>query len=290
MWIKPFITLILLAPPALAGSLCSMSNLSVEPASTQARYDVFASGAYTLISTYRLRANIEGEQCQIPVKLEIDDGDSFLKGEANAQLIFEWQGGNGYQKGNQWHVVLTENNADITFQIRYPAQQWLASGIYQGKLEATVLTEQLLNNEYVLPAVTNIAVTVLPMAKIQFYGLTQQHYELDMGILQSNKVVTSAPKLWIQSNAGYNLVFESTNRGALRHKSADTQWDISYDMYLDSKQINLDQASARVSENTPSKGHAKNMKFIIGDTLNKPGGTYNDVLQISIEPKLSQQP
>lgn len=54
-----------------------MSNLSVEPASTQARYDVFASGAYTLISTYRLRANIEGEQCQIPVKLEIDDGDSF---------------------------------------------------------------------------------------------------------------------------------------------------------------------------------------------------------------------
>ncbi|MEZ8477186.1 hypothetical protein AB6C97_04030, partial [Vibrio splendidus] len=120
--------------------------------------------------------------------------------------------------------------------------------------------------------------------------LTQQHYDLDLGTLYSNKVIRSAPNLWVQSNTAYTIVLESSHQGMLRHESNEAKWDIPYQLSLDNDRVNLEQLDARIQRLSATIGQPIPLSFVIGEAENKPGGQYDDTLQISIEPQLSQQP
>jgi len=76
----------------------------------------------------------------------------------------------------------------------------------------------------------------------------------------------------------------------LRHESNETQWDIPYQLSLDNDRVNLEQLGARIQRLSATIGQPIPLSFVIAETENKPGGQYDDTLQISIEPHLSQQP
>lgn len=269
---------------------CQTSLVSLDAISSQNTYDVFATGQSALVQNYRLRSDIQGEECSIEVELDLDKGASSLRSTNQQQIQFEWQGSNGYQKAGRWYITLSDSKPVTTFQIKYPAKQWLDAGRFSGELKATLSGTSLLQNQSEQELPLNIEAVVLPSAKIQFYGLSQQHYDLDIGELTANKVIHSAPKLWVQSTASYSISIESMYRGVMRHQSADTQWDIAYQMLLDNQPIELSKTSSQWHSDQATSGRPIPITFIVGDTTRKPGGIYNDTLYISIEPNLAQQP
>ncbi|MEL0610313.1 hypothetical protein [Vibrio echinoideorum] len=269
---------------------CEASALTIQPTSSQTQYDVFSAGTFATINTYRIEANIIGDPCKLSLVLQLNDTSRSLKGSNQDKLNFEWSGFVGMPVANQWHLSLTDSQPSATIQMRFPSKQWLESGTYRGLLEVSPSYTSDNKQIEISPSSLPIAVNVPPAAKIHFYGLTQQHYDLDLGTLYSNKVVRSAPNLWVQSNTAYTIVLESSHQGKLRHESNDTKWDIPYQLALDSDRVNLAQLDARVQRLAATIGQPIPLSFIIGETENKPGGQYDDTLQISIEPRLSQQP
>ncbi|MGR6859242.1 hypothetical protein ACU5EH_02235 [Aliivibrio salmonicida] len=269
---------------------CETSALTIQPTSSQSQYDVFSVGNFATINTYRIEANIIGKPCKLSLVLQLNDTSRSLKGSNQYKLNFEWSGLVGMSVANQWHLSLTDSQPSAMIQMRFPSKQWLASGTYRGLLEVSPSYSSDNKQIEISPSSLPISVNVPPAAKIHFYGLTQQHYDLDLGTLYSNKVIRSAPNLWVQSNTAYTIVFESSHQGKLRHESNDTKWDIPYQLALDSDRVNLTQLDARVQRLAATIGQPIPLSFIIGKTENKPGGQYDDTLQISIEPRLSQQP
>ncbi|MEZ8645869.1 hypothetical protein AB4490_23430 [Vibrio cyclitrophicus] len=269
---------------------CEASALAIQPVSSQSQYDVFSAGNFATINTYRIDANIIGEPCELSLILQLSDTSRSLKGSNQDRLNFEWSGFVGMPVANQWHLSLTDSQQSATIQMRFPSKQWLESGTYRGLLEVSPSYTSDNKQIEISPSSLPVSVNVPPAAKIHFYGLTQQHYDLDLGTLYSNKVIRSAPNLWVQSNTGYTIVLESAYQGKLRHESNDTKWDIPYQLSLDNDRVNLDQLDARIQRLASTIGQPIPLSFVIGETENKPGGQYDDTLQISIEPRLSQQP
>ncbi|MCV6038080.1 hypothetical protein OFP00_33895, partial [Escherichia coli] len=58
---------------------CEANSLSIQPASTQAKYDVFNNSSFATINTYRVSANIIGEGCELNLALQLDDTSKSLK-------------------------------------------------------------------------------------------------------------------------------------------------------------------------------------------------------------------
>ncbi|OQQ06912.1 hypothetical protein BK411_14545 [Vibrio splendidus] len=269
---------------------CEANALTIQPVSSKSQYDVFSAGTFATINTYRIDANIIGEPCELSLILQLNDTSRSLKGSNQDKLNFEWSGQIGMPVANQWHLSITDSHPSATIQMRFPSKQWLASGTYRGLLEVSPSYTSDSKQVEISPSSIPVSVNVPPAAKIHFYGLTQQHYDLDLGTLYSNKVIRSAPNLWVQSNTAYTIVFESSHQGMLRHESNETKWDIPYQLSLDSDRINLEQLDARIQRLSATIGQPIPLNFVIGETENKPGGKYDDILQISIEPRLSQQP
>ncbi|UPR37240.1 hypothetical protein ISX50_18455 [Vibrio cyclitrophicus] len=269
---------------------CEANALTIKPVSSKSQYDVFSAGTFATINTYRIDANIIGEPCELALVLQLNDTSRSLKGSNQDKLNFEWSGPIGMPVANQWHLSLTDSHPSATIQMRFPSKQWLVSGTYRGLLEVSPSYTSDSKQIEISPSSLPVSVNVPPAAKIHFYGLTQQHYDLDLGTLYSNKIIRSAPNLWVQSNTAYTIVFESSHQGMLRHESDETKWDIPYQLSLDSDRINLEQLDARIQRLSATIGQPIPLNFVIGETENKPGGQYDDTLQISIEPRLSQQP
>ncbi len=287
LWGSLFLITINHVPLALA---CEASALTIKPVSSKSQYDVFSSGTFATINTYRIDAVIIGEPCKLSLILQLNDTSRSLKGSKEDQLKFEWSGQVGMQIANQWHFSLTDSQPSATIQMRFPSKQWLESGTYRGLLEVSPSYTSDSKQIEISPSSLPVSVDVPPAAKIHFYGLTQQHYDLDLGTLYSNKVIRSVPNLWVQSNTAYTIVLESSHQGMLRHESNEAKWDIPYELSLDSDRINLELLDTRVQRLSATVGQPIPLSFVIGDTENKPGGQYEDTLQISIEPRLSQQP
>ncbi|CAH1584123.1 hypothetical protein [Vibrio rotiferianus] len=269
---------------------CQINSLSIEPIATPYSYDVFANGPYAMTNSYKAAADIVGENCHVEMSLQMEDVTTTLTGSNQQTLAFTWAGGNGTSVSNQWQFVLTEQSPSAIIQMRYPAKQWLPAGSYSGTLQLAVAYSSMLNQTPLSPAITTVNVMVNPIAKIQFYGLTQRQYDLDLGNLYSNKVISNAPNLWVQSNSPYQITVTSSHQGKLRHQSNDGQWDIDYQLSFDSQVIDLDLLEAQVNKSEMTSGLPIALNFVIGDTFNRPGGKYSDTLDISIEPLLSQQP
>lgn len=293
MWIKKIVwTTISIIPfsyvyPIIA---CEISSLTIKPMNNQSNYDVFNTSSYAAINSYRISANILGEDCQFNAILKMDDDSRTLKGTNNETLAFEWYEQFGTSIANQWLVSLTESQPSATVQMRFPSNQWLTSGSYQGVLNVALanLPEDSLIE--VSPSTLPVTVNVPPVARIHYYGLQQQDYDLDLGELFSNKVISSSPNLWIQSNSPYSVVLASAHQGNLRHESNDSKWDIPYQMTLDNDIVDLKELEAYISSQRVTSGRSIPISFIIGDIHQKPSGQYEDTLEISIEPQLSQQP
>ncbi|MGR5233011.1 hypothetical protein [Vibrio rotiferianus] len=269
---------------------CQINSLSLEPIATPSSYDVFAHGPYGTTNSYKASADIVGENCHVEVSLQMEDTTTTLTSNNQQSLAFIWAGGNGTSVANQWQFVLTELSPSAIIQMRYPAKQWLPAGSYSGTLQLALAYASEFNQTPLSPALTTVNVAVSPIAKIQFYGLTQRQYDLDLGNLYSNKVISNAPNLWVQSNSPYQITVTSTHQGKLRHQSNDSQWDIGYQLSFDNQVIDLALLEAQVNNSEITSGLPIALNFVIGDTFNKPGGKYSDTLDISIEPLLSQQP
>ena len=293
MWIKKIVwTTISIIPFSYAYSIfaCEISSLAIQPMNNQSNYDVFNTSSYAAINSYRISANILGEDCQFNAILKLDDDSRTLKGTNNETLAFEWYEQFGTNIANQWLISLTESQPSATVQMRFPSNQWLTSGSYQGILNValTNLPEDSLVE--VSPSTLPVNIYVPPVAQIHYYGLQQQDYDLDLGELFSNKVISSSPNLWIQSNSSYSIVLASAHQGNLRHESNDAKWDIPYQVAFDNDIVDLKELEAYISFQGTTSGRSIPISIIIGDIQLKPGGKYEDTLDISIEPQLSQHP
>lgn len=273
-----------------ANEACAASLISLDPVSAQSTYDVFSTATSPLVKGYQVRADVMGQNCSIVVEIDVDDGSTVLRGSSQQALRFEWAGGNGYQKGGRWYVTLTDATPNVQFQLRFPSEQWATAGQFNGQMTASIQpnnsNEPISEEEVFLEA----EVDVLPSAKIQFYGLSQRHYDLDLGKLDSHKVIQSAPNLWVQSTGEYAISIESENRGYLRHESLNTQWNVAYDFLINNQEISLVNTSKQWRSSHATQGKALPMAFVIGDISQRPGGDYSDILHITIEPELSQTP
>lgn len=290
MWIRYLLLSSSLLTTLPSWASCEASPVSLDVISQQKNYDILASGSYTLSNTYLVSTQFNGSGCELVVSLETDNGRKSLNKDGHQELAFEWYSNRGIEKANQWHITLNDDNPAVNVQIRYPSLQWLSAGRYQTEIEARVLSGNVNNMPSLASKRLSLEVDVMPVTKIQFYGLTQSHYDLDMGTLYANKVIQSAPKLWVQANTGYTVTIESSNQGNLRHQSGDPNWDILYALFFNDKHIDLHQSQADIHHHTPTSGSSIPLHFTIGETVNKPGGKYNDTLQISISPQLSQSP
>ncbi|QPG05672.1 hypothetical protein IT774_16645 [Salinimonas marina] len=293
MWTKTSclgLCLIILMLPLPAMAACEFGPLHLEPVGGQNRYDLFAPGPFSLITVFRVRSTIVGSGCEVEVILNLDGGEPALTGPEAQRLHFEWTGVKGYRQANSWKVILSELHPEALVQMRYGAGQWLPAGNYTGALSAHFNKPDVAAAYLLPPDSMEVNVWVPPVSKIQFYGLSQQHYDLDMGVLHSNKVINSAPKLWIQSNAAYRVVLKSQYQGRLRHQSDDSRWDIPYDTLFNNRTVDLRQSNAALSFLSASSGHSVPLQLTIGDTHNRPAGRYQDTLYISIEPLLSSPP
>lgn len=269
---------------------CEKGALTIRPMTTQPTYDVFNTSSFATINTYKISAELFGDDCHLDVILQLDDTSRVLKSAQNETLEFQWSGQNGTDLANQWHFSLTQQQPTATVQMRFPGKQWVNAGVYEGLLELSLKggsTSELIE---VSPLRLRTQVNVPPAAKVHYYGTAQQHYDLVLGELYSNKVIHSSPKLWVQSNTAYRVLLSSMHKGALRHESNDAQWDIPYQLTLDNETVDLKQVDAYIKRHGATFGLPIAMNFVIGDTSNKPGGQYADTLEISIEPLLSQPP
>ena len=278
---------------ATSQSQCDVRLISLEPVSARSTYDVFSTAQSPLVQHYQLRADIAQEGCSVSVELDIGEGSNQLRGNAGQDLGFEWSGTNGFIRGGRWLVTLTHDEPITQFQLRYPSGQWLTSGAFHGQMTANVIesgsnTSASLSNSKELTL--DVEADVIPSAKIQFYGLSQRHYDLDLGELNSSKIIHSGPKLWVQSTSEYVISFESENLGHLRHDPADRAWDIAYQIMVNSETVPLETANSQWRSSQSTQGQTVPMSFVIGDVGQKPGGSYKDILHISIEPDLSQSP
>lgn len=280
---------LLLTNISVSMAACEYGPLHLEPVGGQNRYDPFAPGPFSLISVFRVRSEIVGEFCEIQVTLDMDTGETALKGPESQRLRFDWVGSHGYRQANSWKVTLNEQSSEALIKLRYESGQWLPAGNYQAQLNASLANADFKSDYMVPPDTLNVRVWVPPVSKVQFYGLSQQHYDLDMGVLNTNKVINSLPKLWIQSNSAYQIVLTSQHQGRLRHQSDDTRWDIPYDMLFNNRTVDLQKLKTVLPFLSASSGHSVPLQLTIGDTRNKPAGKYQDTLYISIEPHLSLQ-
>ncbi|SON52399.1 hypothetical protein [Vibrio tapetis] len=281
----------ILSGHALSSNLdCQFNLLSIEPLSAKSTYDVFFTGGMPLIQNYQIRAEITGQECAIDVELDIDQGAKVLRRSGSKEMKLEWHGNAGYEKAGRWYISLSELNETARFQIRYPPNQWLTAGHFTGQLHASFSGPNANLAQQEQQLTYDVSVSVLPSAKIQFYGLSQRHYELNIGDLTKNKTVQPGPKLWVQSTGGYSITVESINRGVLRHQSENSQWDIAYQLTLENQNIDLNQSIDQWFSQHSTSGKPIPMTFLVGDTKNKPSGRYHDTVNISIQPELTQQP
>ena len=260
----------------------------MQPTSTQTKYDVFNTSSFAMVNTYRIHANLYGESCRLNLVLQLDDLSTSLKSANQETLEFEWSGQSGISVANQWHVSLTSDKPTATVQMRFPSKQWLTAGGYEGVLEMSSLSAATGDLVEVSPLSLRVHVSVPPAAKIHYYGSSQSHYDLALGELYSNKTINASPKLWVQSNSAYTVKLTSQHNGALRHESDNPKWDIPYRLTLDNDTVDLKQVEAYIRRHKATIGMPISMNFLIGETSQKPGGQYEDTLEISIEPNLSQ--
>lgn len=269
---------------------CVADLISLDSISVQSTYDVFAQSTSPLIQTYQVRSDITGENCSMVVELDMDDGARVLRGATQQELRFDWYGGNGYQKSGRWYITLTTQEPNAQFQLRFPSAQWAYAGRFRGQISATFLADTLNASGQDKALFLDAEVEVLPSAKIQFYGLSQRHYDLDLGELTSHKVIQSGPNLWVQSTGEYAIAVESENRGNLRHESYDAQWDVAYQLLIENQSVPLATANMQWRSNKSTQGQVLPLAFVVGDVSQRPSGNYSDILHITIEPRLSQLP
>lgn len=261
---------------------CEISNLRLTPVTTASPYNIFSSAPVALQQDIHISASISTPECEIAVNLSMADGSQALQSSEGGRLMFDWSGAGGQLSGVHWLIRLSHSQPEAIIGLRFSGQQWLAAGEYRNEIEATLAAQ----NEPI--ALLPIAVSVAPVTKIQFYGIAADQYALDMGTLTTGKKITS-PRLWVQSNTGYTVRIDSQHQGALRHQSDSAQWDIPYTLSIADYTVDLAQEDARLAWTQPTPGQILPITFIIGDTQHKPGGQYADTLQISIEPRLTQQ-
>ncbi|WP_028025311.1 hypothetical protein [Enterovibrio calviensis] len=288
MWIKCLsaVVISLFSANTLAET-CNASVQNLKPMLSANTYDVFSSTSYPLIKKYQLQSDIP-HGCIVEVVIEVDDGAESLKSRKNAEMRFEYFAETGNLLAGKWRMKLDASMADAEFELRYPDAQWLEAGEYGGILKATLYP---VNSIMELDQVTlPITANVPPSARIQFYGLTQRHYNLDLGSLKTNKIINSAPRLWVESTAPYSLSAESQFNGKLRHQSQNAKWDLDYTMRIANERIALDDSNSEWKSDYSTDGTPLPIQIIIGNTERKAGGRYSDTVHIYIEPDLSYMP
>ncbi|PMN91611.1 hypothetical protein [Enterovibrio norvegicus] len=288
MWIKTMPAYLLaLYLPASVAEECNASILTLKPVLSANTYDVFSSASYPLKSQYELSTSIP-EDCSVDVVIEVDDGASALKNHNLAEMRFEYYAQTGRLEAGKWRFTLDSQQQNIVFELRFPNAQWLEAAEYSGMLKAILYQENSVMEQD--QSELRIATKVVPSARIQFYGLTQRHYNLDLGSLKTNKIINYAPRLWVESTAPYTLSAESQFNGKLRHQSQNPKWDLDYMMRIASEQIALDGGNSEWRSNVSTEGTPLPIQIIIGNTERKAGGRYSDTVHIHVEPDLSYMP
>ncbi|PKF51078.1 hypothetical protein [Enterovibrio nigricans] len=267
--------------------MCEASVLSLEPITSVNTYDVFATSTYPLRQQFNVRTAIS-EGCDVIVVLDLENERAALTNAHRAEMRFDWYSTQGQIQSNKWILQLDSDNTDAIVEFRFVGGQWLEAGVYKNRLRASLFQA---NSSMEMDQLTlNVDAAVLPSARIQFYGLSQRHYNLDLGSLKSNKIIDYDPRLWVESTAPYALSVDSLYDGKLRHQSQNPKWDLAYQMLIANEAISFDGTQRRWSRSHSTDGTPLSIQIIVGDTKRKAGGKYSDTVHIYIAPSLSLAP
>lgn len=259
--------------------------------SSDPHYDIFSSEAYALTQQYEAKiqfTNInEDELCRFYIAVSTLNNSHQLTSGINTSLTFEAipQSFNSGIRNNYWYAVVSPDNDTFKFQLRFPGKQFAPQGNYTGILEAKLMAS-LSSTDVVDERKESIYASIDSAAQVSFYGVVNNTYHLDLGTLTTGKIITAFPNLYIKSTTDFSLSFKSTNKGALRHENHQQQWDIDYQLRLNDTEINLNTEGKQFYVNSPTTNNGLRipLKIIVGNTEQKPSGTYSDEIHIYISP------
>ena len=271
---------------------CEAKLQSINLINSNARvYDVFSTEAFALTQQYEVKTAFSPEsnpqECAFYVAVSTYDKTLQMVSLNNQALIFEPypQSSTSGGQHNYWYGQVTPIKDTFRFQLRFPGKQFAPQGHYDALLEAKILPSLLGTN--VMDEITQVVSTNIDSAvKISFYGLADNNYHLNLGELTTGKVVDLSPNLLVKSTSGYSLSFDSVNNGHLRHNKQSPQWDIAYQLTLNSNEIDLSNKSTQFysGHSTGLNGDRMPLKIVVGNTEKKPGGKYTDEVHIYITP------
>jgi hypothetical protein len=271
---------------------CEAKLQSINLINSNARaYDVFSTEAFALTQQYEVKTTFSlesnPEECAFYVAVSTFDTTRQMVSLNNQVLVFEPypQSSISGVQHNYWYGQVTPNKDTFRFQLRFPGKQFAPQGHYDALLEAKLLPSLTATN--VIDEITQTVSSNIDSAvKISFYGLADNNYHLNLGELTTGKIVDLSPNLLVKSTSGYSLSFDSVNKGHLRHNDQSPQWDIAYQLTLNSNEIDLNNNSTQYysGHSTGINGDRMPLKILVGNTEKKPGGKYTDEVHIYITP------
>ncbi|WP_341509170.1 hypothetical protein WAX88_06945 [Photobacterium damselae subsp. damselae] len=282
-------------------ALCLFSSFTVADCNAQLKaityssggeqYQVFGQQVNGLTQHYSLIIDGGGQRsCPLFLVIEPAVFPWALINNDNKRLEFDLEFKHNQIRQDSSKVIVDfsgENERISTqFSIRYPADQVVASGQYQGRLKFTLTANPHELNQYYDKEELTLQVAVVNTMKLSLYGIAGQYYRWDLGDLTQSGIRTNAPNLYIQSTEDFYVEVSSLNKGNLRHHSGQSKWDIPYQLLINSKVMNLHQVSSKQGYRLQPDGIKIPIEVEVPSVTQQRAGEYRDSVEIMITPTL----
>jgi spore coat protein U-like protein len=301
----PLATALLLGCAGLAPAACDLDirklGSVVLHASANGIYSPFDPNRYIVIEEFEIEH--KGDACDFFVTFSASQTGGYNRTMRHhgAALEYDIYGSSNLQNllkdipGASTNEVLRgrfENGKQagkLQFAIALPPGQFVPPGTYKDRITLTAyegtLNQHIWRDAKSIQIMTRID-SAIQLSLVQSGGAfdpDRRGYFLDLGELSEGK--TAQVDLLVRNNTGYAIVFESENRGMLRHQGAVESDSISYElevrgirMRLTGKREQLDG----VNEISSLQGDRYPIKITIGSTGDVSAGTYRDNITITV--------
>ncbi len=247
------------------------------------QYDVFSTSPFALRQTFGVNYEAD-DDCKVMLSIAPRSKRLVVKNTKNDTIRYRFQHQNSDISNHRMLTPLNSDDTEVQFEMRYISGQYAAAGDL-----TTTLIARLLNGEKELDRrELDVTVNVKPAAAIYFSEMTEQHNSVNIGELNSGKVIKNMPRLRVISTAPFKVEIESENRGRLRHKNHNDTWFINYQFSLNRiiKPLSDGVQQWQSPSLTSALGELYTMEMTLGSAERKPAGHYEDTLYISIAPSL----
>jgi hypothetical protein len=246
--------------------------------------------------------HVSGPACEFVPQIAVPDRSPGLRGPGNDRAPYTLTAGDNSTgirvtgassallPAAQGAVIALQPGGarSVTYTLFVPVEGIKGDGSYEQDIEISALPVGRTMGAFGV-LLARLGVEVMPSARLGLagnYRVSGGQAVIDLGELQTGPV--SAPlQLRVDSTSRYDLTIESRNGGKLMIPGTD--WAVAYALSVGGMAVPLTGGSQTV-EPPSRKGLARTalpMQFTItGDPTRQRAGTYEDVLTISITPRV----